>query len=284
MGVGGRDGEGRGAWILFLLVKFEMGSDWRDSSARLQFTTMFSDLLCLGPGAAEEDFVLFSYSEKKIGVWDVKTGKCVRELSVESDISLLTPGPDGNKIAAWSASADRVWVWEVETGRRRELEGLQGEVEVLSWGPDGKSLVSLTCDVARVWDVETGEALQSVKAEQSSRDYIGRRQQLFTCITLTGDERLLWLQGGKRITTLNHIRSYGSLQSLPQYSHEAKHLSWDPKTNQIAVMSRNQLRVWEVRTGRKHQLQYKKLSYDSWTWGPDGKRIAGTSKSGGRAW
>eukprot|EP00960_Hanusia_phi_P048617 759062-Hanusia_phi.AAC.1 len=202
---------------------------------------MFADFLCLVPGTGEEVFVLFSYSNKKIGVWDVKTGKCVRELSVESDISLMRPGPDGNKIAAWSASDERVWVWEVETGRRRELEGHPGEVEVLSWGPDGKSLVTLTRDVARVWDVETGEALQSVKAsaERSILDYRGTSSS--TCITLTGDERLLWLQGGNTITTLNHIRSYGSLQSLPKYSHAETNLHWEPKTNQIADMSRNQL-------------------------------------------
>eukprot|EP00960_Hanusia_phi_P023977 707167-Hanusia_phi.AAC.1 len=49
-------------------------------------------------------------------------------------------------------------------------------------------------------------------------------------------------------------------------------------------MSRNQLQVWEVGTGRRHQLQNKQISLDSCTWGPDGKRIAGTSRSDGRAW
>eukprot|EP00960_Hanusia_phi_P022218 657973-Hanusia_phi.AAC.1 len=52
-----------------------------NTEASVQLSLMCTDQVVVGCGAADDEFVPFSFSDKKIRVWDLKTGKCVRELS-----------------------------------------------------------------------------------------------------------------------------------------------------------------------------------------------------------
>eukprot|EP00960_Hanusia_phi_P002228 63918-Hanusia_phi.AAC.1 len=261
--------------------------------ATVRLSLIDADRVFLSSGAGEDEFVCLSYSDGKIRVWDLKSGLCVRELKVRelrvgelrvgelgvgAPVSMLRPGPDGTRIAAWSAWKGRVWVWELETGRRQKLGGPQGRVKDLSWGADGKSLVAVSDSGAvQVWDVERGEVLRSLKAaaDCTSAD----------CIMLCPDERLLMFEGSKKIKTYNRMRSFASLQSLPEYQPIGNELMWNAKANLIIRVSHFREKIWEVNTGKRRGLaKLNSLNCTHWQWAPDGKRIAGWSRSEDRAW
>eukprot|EP00960_Hanusia_phi_P014761 437349-Hanusia_phi.AAC.1 len=186
------------------------------------------ELVCVGQEQSKEDIAALSYSDKMIRVWDVRTGKCVREFrnhDVEVEISKMSLRPDGKMIATHTSLSAKVFVLEVETGKRQELEGNgAGGIEDTSWGPDGKTLASLYgWEIARVWDLDTGEILRSIKAYQYCNDGNGETEMktLKSPICLTEDDRLLLFQDEGTINIFNRIRSAGSLQALPKYEPDS---------------------------------------------------------------
>src|SRR5205807_5024555 len=105
-----------------------------------------------------------------VKLWDVGTGKLLRDLKDHSDaVYGLAFSPDGKLLA--SASADRtVKVWDVATGRRLySLAESTDWVYAVDWSPDGKHVAAAGVDKSiRVWEATAagGRIVRSVFAHE----------------------------------------------------------------------------------------------------------------------
>jgi hypothetical protein len=109
--------------------------------------------------------------DRLIKLWDVSSGKLVRELKDHSDaVYGVAFNPDGTLLA--SGAADRaVKVWDVATGKRLfTLSESTDWVYAVAWNPTNKQLAAAGVDRSiRVWDVSPsgGKIVHSVFAHEA---------------------------------------------------------------------------------------------------------------------
>jgi WD40 repeat protein/energy-coupling factor transporter ATP-binding protein EcfA2 len=105
--------------------------------------------------------ILTGCNDKIARLWEVDTGKVIRQFSGHRGIVLnATFSPDGKKLA--TASEDKsAWIWDAATGNViQKLIGHAGAVWTVGFSADGQRLVTASDDgTARVWDAGTGKQL-----------------------------------------------------------------------------------------------------------------------------
>jgi WD40 repeat protein len=106
--------------------------------------------------------------DKKVRLWDSKTGKLVRILEGHTNTTRFSGNahfsPDGTRLAAGSSDKTAI-IWEVSTGKQLlTLTGHTDTVITACFSPDGKLIVTAGYDnTARVWDATTGKQLKILK-------------------------------------------------------------------------------------------------------------------------
>jgi RNA polymerase sigma factor (sigma-70 family) len=188
-----------------------------------------------------------------IHIWDVATGKQVRELAdIKGFINAVAFSPDGKLLAAAgdpmvaAPAADRhgeICIWDFETAKEKSrLRGHEHGVSSLAFSPDGKTVASTGSDQhIRVWDVASAKELGSVQASRS----------LLHSVAFAPDGRGLASGGDENAVKL------WDLPSLQQRPIGAGHETWvsflaftpDGK-RLITGAPRDGLSVWDLGSGR----------------------------------
>src|SRR5262249_13653877 len=96
-------------------------------------------MFCLGKGET-----LVSTEGQSIWLWDVKSGKKLREVKLPETPLLpqnsLAVSPDG-KTVAFGSYKGTIFLWELASDKElRSLPGHEGWISCLSFSPDGKVL------------------------------------------------------------------------------------------------------------------------------------------------
>ncbi|HEY1376239.1 MAG TPA: sigma-70 family RNA polymerase sigma factor, partial [Gemmataceae bacterium] len=95
-----------------------------------------------------------------LGLWDLTTGRSVRELDDSTEFGTVAYSPDGRLIAR-GGNSGTVRVWDAATGKvLRDLAGHKGVVQGLAFSADGRLLATGGFDrTLRLWDLTTGREI-----------------------------------------------------------------------------------------------------------------------------
>lgn len=148
--------------------------------------------------------------ENVVRVWDLKTGKLTRSLSVPGRVRALGVSPDDRMVAAALEAKGPEWtgisikVWNSQSGQLMlDLEA-HGEAALsVAFSPDGQRIASGGADGnAHVWNVNTKTLLQTMNpaSEENAAKWFGREMTTLaggTVQTLKfgGDGQLLFTAG-----------------------------------------------------------------------------------------
>jgi len=102
--------------------------------------------------------------DSTVKVWNIATGKLIRNLKQPTGVTYVTISIDGNYIA--SAGYDGVIrLWKMPEGDLvKELKGSSETVWSVDFSKDGKTIASGGEDAAiRIWDIESGRIIKTLK-------------------------------------------------------------------------------------------------------------------------
>jgi RNA polymerase sigma factor (sigma-70 family) len=101
-------------------------------------------------------------ARRPVRLWDVKSGKVLREFADSADkISGLARSPDGKLALSAGETSGPIRLWDVARGREiRQMAGHRRGVLTLAFSPDGRYALSGGMDQSvRLWHVGTGKEL-----------------------------------------------------------------------------------------------------------------------------
>jgi WD40 repeat protein len=109
-------------------------------------------------------------ADTRLFLWDLSTGKTLRQFSGHSDwVQSVAFSPDGK--TALSGSADHsVILWDIATGAViRRLDGHQDAVWSVAFSPDGKTALSGSADNSLIlWDIASGGVIRRYSVQNDS--------------------------------------------------------------------------------------------------------------------
>ena len=149
--------------------------------------------------------------DRKIRVWDIKTGGCEMELEGHrSAVNSVAISPDGGRIL--SGGGDHlgedcvVKLWDARTGKTlASWDGHQRAVNTVCYSPDGRLGLSGSSDsTIRMWNPVKGEEL----------GVLGEHDGPVNSVAITGDGRYALSGGGDRRLKLWDIRAGRSLRTF----------------------------------------------------------------------
>ncbi|EKX42446.1 hypothetical protein GUITHDRAFT_141136 [Guillardia theta CCMP2712] len=214
----------------------------------------------------------------KMRVWDVETGKCMRELGGGGEeIDMIRWRADGKRLASGSRRG-RIRVWDVEAGecclellREEEIGeiGWMGDERIAWWTHREKYCIQ-TMDVEL--GVCTRERELNTAGKHSMR--LGPDGRKLAGVSKLSGQAWVW-----DVET-------GRGQELQGPEGGVTGLIWGPDGRRLAGVSKTGggAWVWDAETGRGQELQGPEGGVTGLIWGPDGRRLAGVSKTGGGAW
>jgi RNA polymerase sigma factor (sigma-70 family) len=263
--------------------------------------------------------LLASGGGKAIRLWDLETGKMLREFMSQGAVQFLTCSPDGKILAAAERKALRLL--DARTGEElRRLDESPAWIKSLAFTPDGKMLASAGAGGQVVlWDIETGAAVRRLSRKEGlaqavafSPDgktlavgYLGATIQLWDIVTgknispFEGHENdpvfVAFMGDGKQLVSGawdGTVRVWETATgaevrrlSTPGTSAFSQSLSPDGRT--LAAATDRGIQVYDLSTGKEAgQFQGRPHATLAIAYAPDGKMLASAGRSDGfiRLW
>jgi eukaryotic-like serine/threonine-protein kinase len=220
-----------------------------------------------------------------LGLWEVKTGKLIREMNQGSPIKGLRFSPTGDRIIAGSVDGVAI-IWETRNGGRvTTLKGHTAEVLCVEFSPDGRRVLTGSYDsTVRIWDAATGREVTSPLRHQGEVSHA----------TFSHD--------GKKVATAARdgtARIWDAQTGLPlvdwmQHRDTVQTVQFDPTDRRLVTRDHSGFRLWDTDTGEAITVHYASpvtggLGLDSPTlrdtFSPDGRRVfLGCSMNAASLW
>jgi RNA polymerase sigma factor (sigma-70 family) len=210
-----------------------------------------------------------AHDDSEVRLWDVASGKQLRELKAQLPIRSVAFAPDGRTLAgSWFV----INLWDVRTGKRhRELSVEQNrEILNLTYSGDGKVLAANCSGVIHLWDATSGKLIRKFSEEALSA---------VTCVALPPDGTTVAagdLEGHVRIwdtatgKLLNHKLPDQKGPVVLAFSRDGRTLA----TGSAAGV----VRLWEMATGKeRRQLVGHRGPVLSLAFAPDGRTLTSGS-------
>ena len=228
--------------------------------------------------------------QKRIHIWDIQTGECVREMEMEDTAKDLRTTADGFLVVR--GYRNKVFVWEIKTGNHHFT--LEKKTRGFDLTPDGKTIIS-SCYNSRknaegmfiggwhsldFWDIESGAYLEERRLDYEHLDL----DEII--ITPDGKTVIFITDNGTAISSIN--LKTGLFRQICQTfsksfntSERLTGLRIHPHGNLLLTcrdIHSNDLHLWDATTGSCLQIIPGRC--ESSAFSPDGKEFAAIRRDG----
>ncbi len=224
--------------------------------------------------------------DNSVGVWDVKTGKELREQTLKhaTDVTSLAMLPSGKKMIT-SCDDKTVRLWNLETRQVETVLHQGDDIHTLDISPDGKLVLGLSSveGCIRVWHLDNLKEWTTPNGNQPPKAFfelVSDTDSLWSATFSPDNHGLLTVAGNDvRLWNLNtreermSFNPHGAVASA-EFSPDGQWLvtaGWD-----------HTARIWNLKTGKSEQKLHGKHTDDinSAVFSPDGKRVLTASDDG----
>ncbi|MFP6685915.1 MAG: WD40 repeat domain-containing protein, partial [Polyangiaceae bacterium] len=211
--------------------------------------------------------------DRKVRIWDTRSGKMLRELQHDDGLSGLSLSPDGKRLVAGDY-AGTVHLWDVDSGTRKaRFSGHERSVRDVAFSPSGKLIASASLDhTVRIWDVATGRPLRQLRGHRHGVHQVAFSPNGRTVVSAGLDRELLqWNVANGRL-----------LQRIRGHEDTIRGLSFSPDGQYIASTGNDQsVRLWRM-DAQPNSLasQGHEASVVGVVFSPDGEHVASASADG----
>jgi small GTP-binding protein len=176
-------------------------------------------------------------------LWDINTGRCLRELKAHTgSITSVAWSPDNHR--ALSGSTDQsIRLWDVESARcLRVLKGHTGWVSTLLWAADQHAALSGSTDgTLRLWDLDSGHCVRVFN------DYSGK----VTALAWSNDQRHALSAGDDRALRYWNVETGRCMRVLEGHTAAVQALVWcADQRRALSGADDDTIRLWDIDTGR----------------------------------
>ncbi len=199
---------------------------------------------------------LVERSQEGMHLWDVKTGKLIREyIGITGDGYRVAFSPDGKYIASNTHEGNSASIWETETGKEiRQFVGHTNLVEGVDFSPDGKLLVTASQDgTLRLWDVATGQELHK---------FVGHVGAVFP-VAFSPDGKFILSGGADRTARLWDVATGKEVRQFFGHEDGLNHLGFYPDGKRIYTQNDfGMIRIWTIDLKHAIDMACARLSRD----------------------
>jgi WD40 repeat protein/uncharacterized caspase-like protein len=193
--------------------------------------------------------------DKKVIIWDVKSGKPLQTLKVDGGVTSIAFSPNGDYLASGTwAGHNKVIVWKISTWQKiLTLEGHLGEITSLSFSPDSKLLASGSKDgTFHVWSMKEGISLYEKTFGRLNDVYIAFHPDGKSMATGSSEGVKFWQVG-----------SWKEVHFVEPTKARIKKMSFSKNGQWIAGVgadNHSSWYIWNLSTGHKHPKNFAEIS------------------------
>jgi WD40 repeat protein len=180
--------------------------------------------------------------DRTVRLWDVKTGRQLRQFKSPNSILGVAVSPDGRLVAA-AGTDSTIGIWEAETGLlKKVMKGHQTRVVEVTFSPDGRLLASGSYDgTARIWDVATG---------QQKRVFSGKLEDVYG-VAFSRDGRLLATGNGDNTARVWDVETGRQMALLRGHTDRVWGVSFSSDGARLVSGGEDAtIRIWDWKSGK----------------------------------